>query len=467
MNEISDIKITEPHSTEAEQMLIGAVMANNELYHQVGSIVRPEHFYDPLHGAIWSNIAQRVMRDHLASPVTLSADFEGHDGLKEVGGPSYLVKMAGMGIQSATGDMALQVVELWQKRKVLEKIRSVEHDLCHGNDLAPSVAELELMLHEAQEESTDPRSMSLFKAMTLSVQHMDDLNQGREVGIPTGLKSLDEMVTLAPKRYSVLGGSTSMGKTALGIWIMYSAAKAGAGVGFVTLEMPEQDLAKRANAIASQVPYKAMDRKTSENTFRQVVEGVKTLQDLPVEIFSEKVRDVPSILSEGKRLKRKWKPQGEFQGLKLLVIDYIQLVRGKGESSFVRLSQVANDLKQVAKMLDVHVLALAQVDRKISASGEHSEARPKLAHLRGSGDLENAPDNVLFIHRPEYFLTRQTPPQKVEERADWEAELSAWKGKAEIIIEKARMGDIGSIKVGCDMATNRFWSLEDQGDMEF
>jgi replicative DNA helicase len=139
-------------------------------------------------------------------------------------------------------------------------------------------------------------------------------------------------------------------------------------------------------------------------------------------------------------------------------------MRGRGESQFVQLSRIANDLKQVAKQLDVHVLALAQIDRKIV---EREDKRPRLSDLRGSGDLENAPDNVMFCYRPEYYLKRQQPPKDIEKRADWEAECADWAGKAEIIIEKARMGEITSVTVGCDMGTNRFWDLEPKEEYEF
>ncbi|TNE43411.1 MAG: hypothetical protein EP341_11355 [Sphingomonadales bacterium] len=276
------------------------------------------------------------------------------------------------------------------------------------------------------------------------------------------------MLSLGPKRYTILAGATSMGKTALGIWIGYAAAQAGYGVGFVTLEMPEEDLAKRVNSIVSQVPYKAYDRPMSEALFRKTIDAAKELEALPMEIFSDRVRDIPSILSEGKKLKRKMQPNGPFKGFKLLVVDYLQLVRGRGESAFVRLSQVANDLKQVAKQLDVHVIALAQIDRKIGDRGDHvNDKRPRLSDLRGSGDLENAPDNVIFIHRPEYYLSRETPPKKDEERADWLADCAHWKDKAELIIAKARMGDICSVTVKTDMATNRFEDIASQEDFEF
>ena len=455
------------HSTEAEQQILGAVLGTNEMFHKLSYFLRPEHFFDPVHADIWRNISARIERDHLASPITVGADMEAHEGLAKLGGKPYLARLLGGSISGfAAPDYARMVVDMYQRRQLSGRLSQISEELDVGRSADDAAAELELLLHEREDNSAEPRTMSFLRAQTNAVQQIDEIRRGGMIGIPTGIKALDDAVSLAPKRYTILGGATSMGKTALALSIVLNAAKAGYGVGFVTLEMPEEDLANRINSAVSMVPYKAYDRPLSDNAMRMVIDAAKELTALPVEIFSERVRDVPAILSEAKKLKRKMVPRGDIKGFKLLVIDYIQLVRGRGESAFVRLSQVANDLKQVAKQLDVHVLALAQIDRNISKEEHYQKARPRLADLRGSGDLENAPDNVMFVFRPEYYLTRQTPPKKDDERADWEADIARWKDKAEIIVGKARMGEIGSVTVGCDMATNRFFDLPDQSDEE-
>ncbi|MFY0682843.1 MAG: AAA family ATPase [Thalassovita sp.] len=463
MNAAGGLKGT--FSTEAEQLLLGAILCVNERYHDVASFVRADHFYEPTHADIWRCLAGRIEKDHLADVVMLKADLISHEGLSQLGGAGYLARLAGASMGgSQLVDYAQMIVELYNRRELLGRFRQIGGEVEAGRSSSDAASELELFLHEREETSTEPRTMSMLKAQTNALMQMQEIAQGGNIGIPTGLASLDEVLTLAPKRYTILAGATSMGKTALGIWLSYAAAKAGYGVGFVTLEMPEEDLAKRTNSIVSQVPYKAYDKPMSETLFLKTKDAAEALQELPVQIFSDRVRDVPAILSEGKKLKRKMPENQQFKGFKLLVIDYLQLVRGRGESHFVQLSQIANDLKQVAKQLDVHVVALAQVDRKI---GERDDTRPRLSDLRGSGDLENAPDNVVFIHRPEYYLSRQPEPVKADDRADWLAELEHSKNSAEIIIAKARMGEICTVKVGCDMGTNRFWDLDHTAEMDF
>ncbi len=457
------------YSVEAEQQLLGAILTNNDLFDQVSSMLEPDHFYDPVHARIYQHAAARISKDHLASPITLKADMADDEGLKQLGGAPYLVKLAGASISSfAIQDYADMIRELHDKRTMAKRLKQLGEEAAQGRDAGEIAAELEIYLHERDDQSEEPRAMSFLRAQTLSVQQMIEVQSGELVGVPTGMKSLDEKVSLAPKRYTILGGATSMGKTALALSITMASAKAGFGVGFVSLEMPETDLANRLNSSVSQIPYKAYDRPMSENQFRKVIEAAKELESLPLEIFSERVRDVAAILSEGKKLKRKMRPNGPFKGFKLLVVDYIQLVRAKGESQHVRLGEVANSLKQVAKILDVHVLALAQIDRALGREEDYKNARPNKGDLRGSGDLENAPDNVMLVFRPEYYLTRQTPPKKEEDRADWEEDFRQWKGKAEIIIDKARMGEISSVVVECDMATNVFRDVPDrQQEIDF
>jgi replicative DNA helicase len=465
MNAMNDVQAA-PHSVELEQQFLGAVLADNSRFHTVSGIVKPEHFYDPVHAKIWDHISGRVSKDHIASPATLKADLEGSDGLKELGGVEYLTRLVGASISGfAVADYGREIAELALRRSIVSGLDGVISNLSQGQDSGQAVADLELLLAEQDSNAFEPRTMSLLKAQTHSLQAMIDAHQNGEFGVPSGLRTLDEAISFGRKRYTVLAGATSMGKTSFGTFIALSAAKAGYGVGFVTLEMGEEDLANRINSIDSQIPYKAYDRRMSESLLKKVHETGQAQADLPFEIFSPKVRDIPSILSEGKRLKNKWPAQEGFHGFSLLVIDYIQLVRGKGSKEFHALSKVANDLKQVAKQLDVHILALAQIDRKL---GERDDPTPRLSDLRGSGDLEMAPDNVMFVYRPEYYLERKALNEKdVEARVDLEAALSGVKGKADIIIAKARMSDLQTVRVGCDMATGNFHDLAINGEIEF
>lgn len=453
----------EPQSIEAEQQLLGALLANNDLVYKIGGLIETADFYDRVHADIFDHIMTRVRSERLASPVTIRADMESHSGLAELGGPGYLKRLLAASISaSQIAEYAKMIKEMARRRAVLAVCADAVARIGADQDASVAMADLEIFLHR-QEPTDEPRSMSLLKAHTDAVQEALDVRDGKITAIPSGLHSLDDAVSFMRGRYTIIGGTTSMGKTAMSQWITYSAAKAGFGVGFVSLEMTEVDLARRMNSIDSRVPYKVQDRVMSEVVFRKVVEAAKAQEYLPVEIFSARVNDLASIISEAKKLKKKYEPRGDFKGLGLLVVDYIQLVKGKG-TDFEVLSSVANDLKQVAKLLDVHVIALAQVGTKVM---ERDNPRPGLSDMRGSGDLGMAPDNVIFCHREEYYLERRAKSKKVDELADHMADLEASKGKMELIIEKARMGEICTVTVGCDMATNRFWDMASTQDMGF
>lgn len=459
MNQITSINQPdlEIGSPELEQQVLGAVLTDNERYHKIGAIVRPEHFFDPVHARIWANISARIARDHLASPVTLKADMEGDEGLKELGGVSYLAKLAGASIGGfAVVDYARELIELHGRRELLCCIRNAESLLLEGRGAQDAGAILEAALMARDDAGFEKRSMSLLAAHTKSIATINEAYQSGNFGISTGLRDLDRLIGgLRRKEVTIIAGATSMGKTTFGTWLAYRAAKAGYGVGFASLEMSEESLAQRLGSIESEVPYVALHGDMSEATFRKVVEAAKAQEALPIEIYGDRVRDIPAILSETKRLRSVWKPNGAFKGLGLLVIDYVQLVRGKG-NQFEVLSQVSRDLKAIAKLLAIPVIGLAQVSRDMS---KRESKVPHLGDLRGSGDLENDADNVIFCHRPGYYLERMEPPEDVSERADHEAALAMHKNKMDLVVAKQRMGKLGTVKVGCDMSINKFWDL--------
>lgn len=457
---------TLPHNIELEQQLLGAFLTNNDRFHEVGALISPGDFYDPVHARIFEAVAARIANDHLASPVTLKVDMEADEGLQELGGTRYLINLAAASISGfAVKDYARDLVEISTRRKIVKAAQDVIDRVRAGGGAQDAASALELAAMAAQEDAPVRRSKSLLRAHIDSITAMHEAQTSGNVGLSSGLHALDELILLKPKRSTLIAGATSMGKSAMAVWLAYTAAKQGYGVGFVSLEMGEEDLANRINSIDSHVPYKAMDRPLSENLFRKVIEAAKGQEALPIEIMSDRVRDIPAILSEARRLQRWWPANGQFKGFGLLIVDYIQLIRGRG-NAFEVLTQASQAMKSIAKIMDIPVVALAQISRDMS---KRDSKIPHLGDLRGSGDLENDADNVIFCHRPAYYLERalQDPPSKVDERADMEAALAACRGTMDLIVAKQRMGSIGMCRVGCDLGTNRFWNLDQQGEIDF
>lgn len=463
----ADQETAVPHSIEAEQQLLGALLNSNELYDRVSGYLTVEHFYDPVHARIYERIVEAINDGGRASPVTLKPSFATDEGLKELGGPVYLVRLAGSAIsENMVSHYAEHIVEMSERRRLVSLADRCSSMLRSGAKASDAIEEMESDLLRGQASLSNPRSMSLLAAATKALKEMHNRYQNGSTGISTGLADLDRILGgLHRAEHTLVGGSTSMGKTAFGTWLTYNAAKAGIGVGFASIEMGEGQFYQRFNSIDSLVPYRDQRRVLSESAFQKVVETAKDQESLPVELFNSDTRTIHAIFSEARKLQRKWRPNGQFQGLGLLVIDYIQLIRGKGTPLEI-LAEAAIECKNISKSLDIPVVALAQVDRNM---GARENKIPTLSDLRGSGDLEFSADNVIFCHRPEYYLERdlQNPDLDDEARMNMIAAKEACKNTMDLFVAKQRMGEVGSCRVGCDIGVNRFWDLPRQGEVVF
>lgn len=448
-------------NVELEQQILGAVLVNNDLFHMVSGIISWEDFFEPVHSEIWHRAATRIAKEHIASPVTMKTDFETHEGLKQLGGAEYLARMAGAAISSfAIKDYARELRSLSQRRSLRQKLSEASEAL----DTSEGVAECEMILASALAGiSTDDgksSSVSMMKAVTDTIKDMGRAYEGASGGLETGIGALDAKTGgMWPADLIILGGRPSMGKSAVAIEIAVNVAKQGVPVGFWSMEMTEQSIAQRALSAASGVKYADARRGTIDQESYQKVAGVaRDVADLPLGIIPPHVRDIASGYAALKA------ERARMNGLGLVVVDYLQLIRAAGKSRFEQMTEVSLGLKHMAKMLNVPVLALAQLSRAIE---QREDKRPMLSDLRESGQIEQDADAVLFCYRDSYYLSREKPPSKVEERADYEAALKASENVMELIIAKQRMGDIGTVKTGCDIATNKFWDLETQSDLEF
>lgn len=449
-----------PHNIEAEQQLLGALLCNNDRFDKVTGVVLSEHFYEPVHGRIFEVMEARTSQNSLASPVTLRDDFATDEGLKQLGGVGYLATLAGASISgSAVKQYADHIVELFERRRLISVAKASVESLQGGDSAADVVESLEREMLRSQASAANSRSMSLLAAATKAISEMNDRFMNGTRGVSSGLKPLDDIIGgFKRAEFTIIGGATSMGKTTVGTWIAYAAAKQGFGVGFATLEMGESQLYQRINAIDSHVPYQRQGSKLSEVEFRRVIEAAKVQESLPIELFNAETRTIHGIAAEARKLQRKWQPSGDFKGLGMLVIDYLQLVSGKG-SKLEILEEVANECKSISKRLDIPVIGLAQVARDM---GKRENRIPTLSDLRGSGDLEFAADNVIFCHRPEYYLTRelQSDALKDQDRMDKEIAIKHCEGIMELYVAKQRQGSIADCTVNCDVSTNRFWNVQ-------
>jgi len=471
-----DLQQTMPHNIEAEQQLLGAVLTNNEIYDRVASIIGASHFFDPVHGRIFEVAEARIRKNAIASPVTLKAFLEDDPGLAELGGPAYLVTLAGASISSfAARDYAQLIYDLAIRRELIAIGRDIS-DKAASVDIAEEpkeqIVDAEQKLYALGEQGqADSGFQSFLKAVTDAVNVANAAYQrdGGLAGVSTGLDDLDKKLGgLHRSDLLILAGRPSMGKTSLATNVAFNIAKAykkgkthdgtdgtvnGGVVGFYSLEMSAEQLAARILSEASEVPSERIRRgDMTEVEFRRFVDAAKQLESCPLFIDDTPALPISQLAARARRLKR-------THGLDALFVDYLQLVRGTGknENRVNEISEITMGLKAIAKELDIPVVALSQLSRQVE---NREDKRPQLSDLRESGSIEQDADVVMFVFREEYYKEREKPgDHELEKMANWQAEMENLHGKAEVIIGKQRHGPIGSVDLSFEGQFTRFGNL--------
>ena len=472
----SEISIGLPHSIEAEQQLLGAIMTNNELFERVASIVGAEHFYDPVHARIFETASARIAKNNLASPVTLKAFLEDDAGLAELGGPAYLVRLAGAAISSfAVRDYAEIIYDLAIRRELITV----------GNDIAAKAARVDVdsepkeQIIEAEQKlyalaeqgQTEQGFQSFLTAVTDAVKVANAAYQreGGLAGVSTGLVDMDKKLGgLHRSDLLILAGRPSMGKTSLATNVAFNIARAykkgitasgeegaidGGVVGFFSLEMSAEQLATRILSEVAEIPSNQIRRGDfTESEFRRIVDAAKELEAAPLFIDDTPALPISQLAARARRLKR-------THGLDALFIDYLQLVRGTGrsENRVNEISEITMGLKAIAKELDIPVIALSQLSRQVE---NREDKRPQLSDLRESGSIEQDADVVMFVFREEYYKEREKPgDHELDKMGIWQEEMERLHGKAEVVIGKQRHGPIGTVELSFEGQFTRFGNL--------
>ncbi len=466
-----------PHSIEAEQQLLGAILTNNDIYDRVANLIGAHHFYDPVHARIFETAAARIAKGNLASPVTLKAFLEDDEGLKELGGPAYLARLAGAAISAfAARDYAQMIYDLAVRRELI----GLGHDIAGkaakmdlDSEPRDQIVEAEQKLYKLSEQGqSESGFQSFLRAVTDAVNVANAAYQrdGGLAGVSTGLVDMDRKLGgLHKSDLLILAGRPSMGKTSLATNIAFNIAKAyrrgtlpdgsegaveGGVVGFYSLEMSAEQLAARVLSEASEVPSEQIRKgDMTEGEFRRFVEAAKTLESCPLYIDDTPALPISQLAARARRLKR-------THGLDVLFVDYLQLVRpasARTEGRVNEVSEITQGLKAIAKELDIPVVALSQLSRQVEA---RDDKRPQLSDLRESGSIEQDADVVMFVFREEYYAEREKPSDdKLEEMAAWQERMERLHGKAEVVIGKQRHGPIGTVELSFEGKFTRFGNL--------
>ena len=457
-----------PCNIEAEQAVIASILVSNDIYDEITSILDSQKFFDPIHVKLYETIETLISKGLLANPITLKNHFENNEGLKELGGQEYLIKITkfSTSVKQAI-DYANIVQEMHVRRELIKISQSVLDEVSTNSDVGTSgetiIQNTEKSLFDLAERGHFNQSFMKFdSALKQTIDMAKSAYQNEEglVGVPTGLTELDSRLGgLHKQDLVIIAGRPSMGKTALATNIAFHAAKniekkgSKSTIAFFSLEMSSEQLSTRILSEQSRIRSNDIRRgKVSEKEFEQFIETSKNISELPLYIDETPAITIAAISNRSRRIKRLF-------GLELIVVDYIQLMKSSGKKEYNRvqeISEITQGLKALAKELNVPVLALSQLSRAV----EHrDDKKPQLADLRESGSIEQDADVVMFVFREAYYLQNKEPTVGSIEHAEWQTKMNEISHLADIMISKQRHGPTGNVKVEFEAMYTKFKDL--------
>lgn len=453
-----------PHDVECEQQVLGALLLDGSGVATIEAAGGADLFHDPVHQEIYAKIRAADRDGVLCSPITLGEWASQHTGLSEIGGRSYLVRIAGAtSAQSHLRHYAGILEEARQRRLLMDALRTATTAVVAGDD-APGLisARLEAALMAIEGRGAGPRPVSMTAAVHTALQQALAARNG-ETGafVATGIHALDRMVTgLYPGELILLGGRPSMGKTSVALNVAINAARAGKGVVICSLEMNPEAMALRALSEQTAehgrgITYRNIRQgNLTDDQLGDLSEAAREVAALPIQFLSRQYSDIGAMAAGAKQAKRILGDK-----MDLLIVDYAQLLKVQGaRSRYDEVSEISRSLKALAGQMNVPILALSQLSRSLES---RDDKRPMLSDLRESGQLEQDADAVFFCYRDEYYLEREQPDiSETEAHMAWQAAMERARNRLEIIVAKQRQGPIGTAHVLCNVALNRIWEYD-------
>lgn len=433
-----------PQNIDSERALIGSIMIRPTAVNDIVDIVNHESFYSEKHRLIFKGILDLFKRNEPIDLLSLASRLKEQKVLDQIGGNTYLTDIVNS-VPSSTN--IKYYAEIVQKKHILRNLLEAAD---HISDLSYREAEeLEFILDKAEKKifeitnsGVKHKFITIKETLGDAWERFDKLhkNEGSLRGVPSGFKELDDKLSGFQKSdLIILAARPSIGKTALALDIARQAAtKHNIPVGIFSLEMSAQQLVDRMLAAEAQVDSWKLrtGRLSTDEEFSRLRDGLERLAKAPIYIDDQPGNNILKMRSVARRLKSE-------HNLGLIIVDYLQLmlpVSTRNSDSMVQqITEISRSLKNMARELDVPVLALSQLSRAVEQRG----GKPRLSDLRDSGSIEQDADVVMFIHREDKYK-----------------EDSARPNIAEILIEKHRNGPTGKIELYFDAKKTSFLSVE-------
>jgi len=441
-----------PHSLEAEESLLGSLLIDKDAIIKVADNIMPQDFYKDAHKIIFEVIKELYGNQEPIDIITLSNRLEEKKQLSAIGGRSYLAHLSN--VVATSGNIA-NYANIIQRKATLRRLQQAAAEISsmsfnEEKEIDEILDETEKKVFGVSRKYLKNAFLPIDSLLTAAFDRIDDLHKysGKLRGLSTGFPDLDNLLAgLQKSDLIILAARPSVGKTSLALDIARQAAiKSKEGVGIFSLEMSKEQLVDRllcaqANVSLWKMRTGNLSDKEDDNDFARIGEAMGKLAEAPIYIDDSGTLSIMEIRAKARRLQME-------KGLGLIVIDYLQLMEGRGKYGDNRVQEIAEisrGLKSIARELNIPILALAQLSRAVEAT---HPAIPKLSHLRDSGSIEQDADIVMFIYRKAADRGYNVADLPMDERY-----------KAEIYIAKHRNGPTGKVDLYFDENTVSFKSL--------
>ena len=424
-----------PHSIEAEQAVLGALLLDNAAFDKVADLVREDDFYRHDHRLIWQQIARLIERSQPADVLTVHEALRGAGRADEAGGLVYLNQLAQ---ETPSAGNVRRYAEIVRDRATLRRLIATSDEISdaalnpQGRETRQLLDEAESKIFQISEQGSRGAAgfVSIQQLVTQVLERVDELYNRQDdsgiTGVPSGFADLDRMTSgLQPGDLVIVAGRPSMGKTAVSLNIgEHVALDQGLPVAVFSMEMGGTQLAMRMLCSVGRIDQQRMRAgRLTEDDWPRLTNAMKRMEDAPLFIDETPALNALELRARARRLARTNGRMG------LIIVDYLQLMSASsaGENRATEISEISRSLKALAKELACPVIALSQLNRSLE---QRPNKRPVMSDLRESGAIEQDADVILFVYRDEVY----NPD-------------SADKGTAEIIIGKQRNGPIGTVRL--------------------
>ncbi|MDZ5760933.1 replicative DNA helicase [Lyticum sinuosum] len=465
-----------PYNAEIERELLGAILNNNSYLAKIDGFIEPQHFFLPIHQKIYEIIKLVIDRGYSATALIIKSYFDKEEVFKNIEGGSYTYLtelMVQANLLNDIDSLAKVIYDHYLRRELIDIANNIASYARNCNDVDNQV---KICIENAEHRlfnlaiygKSDDKVFSIKQAVseTITKIHNARTNNKAISGITSGFTDFDSITGgFQPSDLIIIAARPSMGKTSLAINIGLNSAidfhrnyKEGhiskeQSVAIFSLEMSAEQIANRILAIRTKIDSSCLRMGyIQKDDFEVISREIGNISQLPIYIDDTPAISIFELRARARRLKRQ-------KNISLLIVDYLQLLRGSLSLNYnnrvQEIGEISQGLKAIAKELQIPVIALSQLSRAVES---RDDKRPLLSDLRESGNIEQDADLVSFIYREEYYLGRKMNSEK-EKNTELQEKMMKIKNTAEVIIAKHRNGPIGTVNLHFDIKTTGFDNL--------